>query len=101
MLFSMVLAQSNPRKLNQASHSVARAFALSLLFHALLFATLEIGYQTGFWKATLLFRKQAPKLDAMTRLLEQAKQQREQEMPLVFVEVDPTHAAPEPPKDAK
>ncbi len=98
----MVLAQSDLRRSSLASPYVARAFAFSLVFHLLLFATLELGYQTGFWKATVLFAEQQRRLDVETaRQREEIQQQREEEIPLVFVEVDPNLATPAPPKDAK
>jgi outer membrane biosynthesis protein TonB len=106
MLLPMVLAQLERRRLSLASYPVARAFGLSLLFHALLFVTVEIGHRTGLWNTSFLFPKKEIQLDTqrLQRLLAEAlkkRQQQEQEMPLVFVEVDPNQAVDEAPKDAK
>ena len=85
------------------SSRLAWAFAVSLAFHLLLFG----GYYTGdklipwqnlHWPAWLrpvqslveaLKKKESPKLALQPR-----------EAPLVFVEVSPAQATPEPPKDA-
>jgi outer membrane biosynthesis protein TonB len=96
----MAHEQLDLRPLRLANFSVARAFALSLLLHALLFLTLETGFKFGLWKATLLFPKSAAKTEAeMARLL--AARQQQEEPPLVFVEVDPSLATAEAPKEAK
>jgi outer membrane biosynthesis protein TonB len=100
----MVGEQLESERLSLASYSVARAFALSLLFHLLLFLTIELGYQRGLWKTTVLFSKQQAKLDAeAARLRAQAKKWEEliQEIPLMFVDVDPSQASEEAPKEAK
>lgn len=94
----MAFAQLNPRSLSLASFPVARAFALSLLIHALLVVTVELGYTAGLWNATLFKPRQ--ELDAETIRALQSRPL-EEEMPLVFVDVDPSQEAAEPPKDAK
>lgn len=102
MLCGMVVSQLARRRSNLADFSVGRALLLSLLLHGAVVGTLELGYQTGWWKATLLFFRQQEKLDQqMARLQAQARQEQVQEIPLVFIDVDPVQASPEPPKDAK
>jgi outer membrane biosynthesis protein TonB len=106
MLGGMVRARLDSDRLSLASYPVARAFALSLLFHALLFVTLELGFQTGLWNVTFLFPKRQIQIDPrLARLMAEAQkrkqQQQEQEMPLVFLDVDPSQATAEAPKDAK
>lgn len=100
----MVFAQLERRRATLASRSVARAFAYSLLFHALLFLTIETGYRTGLWNARLFLPSQRETLDPrVAQLLEKLRPPRpkEEEMPLVFVDVDPSLAATEAPPDAK
>lgn len=104
MLFPMVLSELDHHRVHLADSSVARALLLSLLLHAVIFGTLELGYQTGFWKTTVLFFNRQRQLDTQAaRRLAQLKeqQQREQEIPLVFIDVDPSQAVPEPPADAR
>ena len=106
MLGGMVRTRLDFKRLSLASYPVARAFALSLLFHALLFVTLEVGFQTGLWNMTFLFPKRQIQIDPrLARLMAEAQkrkqQQQEQEMPLVFLDVDPSQATAEAPKDAK
>ena len=100
----MVLAQLDVRRVTLADYPIARAILLSLLLHALLFATTEIGYQAGLWKATMLFAKEQAQLDkeqARRLLAQRQKEQAAQEPPLLFVEVDPSQESTEPPPDAK
>jgi len=85
-------------RLRFATHPVSRALALSLALHLLLFGTLEL---------TRYLRLQLPEwLKSVLDLSRQASQEKkpavDQEPPtLTFVEVDPTQATPEPPKDTK
>jgi outer membrane biosynthesis protein TonB len=73
------------------SNSIARAFAISIAIHLLAFLVLELGNKTGLWKASLIAKRPAgqPILN----------QQKEQQIVLQFIEVDPKQA--EEPKDAK
>lgn len=97
----MAFAQLAPRPLSLASMSVAKALALSCLIHAVVILAVELGYQTGFWKTTFLFAKREQELDAeRIRMLQQMRAM-EEEMPLIFVQVDPSQSVPEPPRDAK
>ncbi len=97
----MAFAQLAPRPLSLASMSVAKALVLSCLIHAVVILAVELGYQTGFWKTTFLFAKREQDLDAeRIRMLQQMRAM-EEEMPLIFVQVDPSQSVPEPPRDAK
>ena len=92
-------------RLEQAEFSrLAWAFAISLAFHVLVYG----GYHTGqkhhlwqdlHWPAWL----QPPKI--LTELLVKKKENppppQRQEIPLMFVNVNPAQATAEPPKDAK
>lgn len=91
-----------------ASNTVARAFALSLLAHIVLISGMELGRGLGFWRHSLLPNSSRSALEeevARTEKLlqEQIRQALNQvpEAQLVFVEVDPSQAIPEPPKDTK
>src|SRR5947208_6161553 len=84
-------------RLRFATHPVSRALALSLAFHLLLFGTLELGrylkLQWPEWLKTIV---------DLSRQVNVEKKAADQEPPtLTFVEVDPTQATPEPPKDTK
>lgn len=86
---------------------LAWAFCLSLAIHCFVFSSVEIGHRRGWWVShpPSHGRKTASVSRAKT-LAEKAKNQarqpaRAQEPPLLFVEVDPAVATPEPPKEAK
>jgi outer membrane biosynthesis protein TonB len=100
----MFFAQMDFRRSTLITYPVARALAASLLIHLLIFITVEVGYQNRWWKTTILFAKKQALLDTQMarRLAELRKKQQEaQEIPLVFVEVDPSQATADAPKDAK
>lgn len=100
MMSAMVLQQLDYRRPIPATGSVARALLLSVLMHGVIFGALELGYQTGFWNLTLLFSKEQARKDAeLIRALHERQQ--EQEMPLIFVEVDPSQATPDSTQDAQ
>lgn len=97
--------QALGRKL--ASNAIARAFAVSLLFHVIGISGIEMGARLHWWKHSVLPQlgksKAAEEMEkARQKFQEQARQaQQVPEAQLVFVEVDPAQAAPEPPRDAK
>jgi protein TonB len=104
MLSTMVPAPLVRRRSNLASSPIARALLLSLLFHACLFLTIELGHQAGWWKSTLLFQKSPARTDLNVVRRSEDVRRREQpteEMPLMFVTVDPSQAVPDAPTDAK
>ena len=104
-MFSRAQAESFGREL--AANPVARALALSVLFHFVLISGMEVGRKAGFWKHSLLPQKGKSRLEEeVAKAEELLKKQIEQalqvpEAQLVFVEVDPSTAAPEPPKETK
>src|SRR5262245_20125829 len=84
-------------RLRFATHPLSRALALSLALHLLFFGTLELTrylrLQLPDWLKTVL---------DLSRRAEMAQKAADQEPPtLTFVEVDPTQATPEPPKNTK
>ncbi len=86
-----------------AKQPLAAAFCISVIIHLALFGTWRVGKHLGWWdhQATWLLnltKKRAVKVSAKQLA---ALQQRQREIQLTFMEVDPAQAAPEPPKDAK
>lgn len=86
---------------------LAWAFCLSLAIHCFVFSSVEIGHRRGWWvyHPPSHGRKTSSVSRAKT-LAEKAKNQaqrpaRAKEPPLLFVEVDPAVATPEPPKETK
>src|SRR6266481_756912 len=86
-------------RLRFATHPVSRALALSLALHLLLFGTLELSRYLKLhlpdWLKTVLDISRQVSMEKKTAPADQ-------EPPtLTFVEVDPSQAMPEPPKDTK
>ena len=81
------------------------AFTLSLIIHVLLFGFWRVGKHFGWWKhqATWLLKITQKKSRPPAMQLSAAQQAalRERQIPLTFVEVDPSTAVQEAPKDAK
>ena len=77
------------------------AFVFSLLFHALLFVTIEAGFRAGIWNARLFLPGRAKPDEARLAALKERVRPKEEEMPLVFVDVDPSQATAEPPPETK
>ena len=104
-MFSRAQAESFGREL--AANPVARALALSVLFHFVLISGMEVGHRAGFWKHSLLPQRGKSRVEEeVAKAEELLKKQIEEalqvpEAQLVFVEVDPSTAAPEPPKETK
>jgi hypothetical protein len=89
---------------------LTRAFAISLLLHFAGIAGVELGKQMGWWDRSLF--SSLLKHDAVTEMVKTAQQRAElqkkllQQQPppeaeLTFVDVDPSQAVAEPPKDSK
>ena len=89
---------------------LTRAFAISLLLHFAGIAGVELGRQLGWWDRSLF--SALLKHDLLREVVKTAEQRAElqkkflQQQPppeaeLTFVDVDPSQAAPEPPKNAK
>jgi len=87
--------------------ALAQAFALSLAFHIMVFGIVEIGHQAGWWKISSIhaLSKAIPSLKNLAKYQNSPSQnqlkQQSAEPPLLFVDVSPVQAAPEPPKEAK
>jgi len=101
-------AQTFSRKL--VSDPLTRAVAISLLLHFAGIGGVELGHELGWWNRS--FVTALIKSDVVQEMVKTAEQRTEQqrqllqqqpppEAELVFVDVDPSQAAPEPPPDAK
>jgi len=91
-----------------SSNAIGRAFAISVILHFLFVGTLEFGRRMGWWKHSLF-----PKMlqsNVYQELIKSAEERRKQQLlqekqqpetQMVFVDVDPSQASPEPPKESK
>src|SRR2546425_1079282 len=86
-------------RLRFATHSVSRALALSLALHLLLFGTLELSrylkLQLPEWLKSVL------DLSRQVNVEKKAVSADQEQPTLTFVEVNPSQAMPEPPKETK
>jgi hypothetical protein len=82
---------------------LAWAFVLSLALHLLIFGTYQTGQKYHIWQTLHLPAwLHAPKiLQEVFKKKETPPPPRPQDVPLVFVNVSPAQATPEPPKEAK
>jgi hypothetical protein len=105
---SWAKVQSYGREL--VEDSLTRAFLISFMLHFAGIATIELGRHLGWWERSLF--TELVRSDVMTEVIKTAEQRAEiqkrlleqrppPETELTFVEVDPSQAVPEPPKDAK
>src|SRR5688572_31404032 len=88
-----------------ARHPLASAFAISLVLHLFFVGFWKVGKELGWWQhqATWLLNWHKKKMAKPSRLLKfpDVAAARQPEVRLTFVEVDPSVAVQEPPKDAK
>ncbi len=93
-----------------ATGSLTRAFVLSLALHALAFATIESGHRLEFWRLSpLAMLAEWLRPDFKAVALEAARQdhtlppreQPREEVPVIFVDVDPSQASEEEPEQTK
>jgi hypothetical protein len=93
----MDLAPFPSRRPRPATNSVAPALALSLVIHLVSFGVLELSRNLRLpeWLKAVLDRP-AAKLEER-----RSAPPASQEVPLLFVEVDPSQATPEPPKETR
>src|SRR5689334_18717430 len=82
---------------------LARAFAISLAIHLLCFGGYKLGNQFGWWRAVHWPAWLTAVRQALNAPLKKPAQPlfAEREPPLMFVEVNPSLAVTEAPKDAK
>jgi len=95
------MPESSLRAERREASRVVWALLISLALHLGIFGVWHTGQTLGWWRnLTLPAWLQAPQL--LTEILkkDQPKPQLQQEMPLIFVDVSPEQATPEPPKNA-
>ena len=82
---------------------LAAAFAISLVIHLTLFGTWRVGKHLGWWdhQATWLLNLHKKRAVKVLAKQNQAQQRAPREIPLTFVEVDPSVVTAEAPKDTK
>ncbi len=84
------------------SSRLAWAFALSVAFHLIVAGTYQTGKQLGWWERLRMpaWLQSAKMLNEVLKKKEITPPQPPGEPPLVFVDVNPDVATPEPPKNA-
>ncbi len=104
----MVGLDFNEWRRQVAANRIAAALCFSLLFHLAAWGGLQVRKKMGWDRLPIpawlkVFQFTQPITKAMTKPVEIKKTPvpDKPEIPLVFVEVDPTQVAPAPPKDAK
>ncbi|MCI0745784.1 MAG: hypothetical protein L0Y58_10305 [Verrucomicrobia subdivision 3 bacterium] len=85
-----------------ARNPLATSFAISLVIHAAIFSTWRIGKTLGWWNHQATWMLKLRKTSPLNVQAKQAEQQRRQrEIPMTFVEVDPTTSGAQAPEEAK
>ncbi len=93
-----------------ANESLLQAFILSVLMHLVFFGTVEVGYRFDLWRYSplaMLSKWLRPKVDAAAdplkspRAMQPATPREVQEVPVIFVDVDPAQATQDPADDTK
>ena len=107
----MAHAQTWHWRLRAANESLTQAFLLSLLLHAILFGSLELGYRFDLWRYSplaLLGKWLHPKLAQTAAAAANRPQTRKapaarapEEVPVIFVDVDPAQATDEVPDETR
>ncbi len=101
----MSVSRSHESPLFSAENMLLAALAISLLAHLALFGGYELGRRYGWWERDLLpsWLKSTKRtvLEIQKARLQPQPIKQQEEVPLLFVEVDPATATPEPPKSAK
>ena len=84
-----------------AAHPIARAVALSFLLHVVMITGVELGNRLGLWERSLVPNVFKSKIVEEVQEMTARRQQQEQEIPLLFVQVDPAQAVEEAPENAR
>jgi len=97
------MPESSLRLERAEASRLAWAFALSLTLHLLVFGGFELGQKFGWWQRLELpaWMKSAGMLTEILKKKDAQQPQSQEEVPLMFVDVSPAQATPEPPKQAK
>src|SRR5437660_10245639 len=97
------ISESSARSERHSGSRIAWAFVLSMTVHMLVFGGYYAGRELGIWQRLHLpdWLKKANSAKALAELIKKNEAQRQEEMPLIFVDVSSAQATPEPPKTAK
>jgi hypothetical protein len=105
MLKDMSAGRLNEQTLRPGEHLLVWAFIFSLAAHVLFFGGFRYGNRHGWWNHNLMpnWLKTTKQALAEVQKKQAARlaQPQPQEVPLMFVDVDPAAVTPEPPKNAK
>lgn len=90
-------------RLDRERSPLITAFLISILLHLLLAGGLELAFQAGLLSSspTRTLIEQVLSLPQETKPADRARAEMEQQIPLMFVEVDPSRAAETAPRDAQ
>jgi len=107
MLLVMVETEKDThRVVTLKSMPIFRAFCISIALHFIIFAIIELGHGLGWWKHSVLpvwMRESTQRKLALDKAnplkMPQPPKKPEEDVPLIFVEIDPSQATQEPPKD--
>ena len=83
---------------------IARALALSICLHLVVVGGYRLGNKLGIWQAMRVpawLRPPGMLTELFKKKDDRVQPPKPQEIPLVFIDVSPAQATPEPPKDAK
>jgi hypothetical protein len=106
MLVPMVATENEkPVVITLKSRPIFRAFCISVALHFIVFSVIELGHGLGWWKQSLVpawLREAAQRqlLQNKNRVPKPNQDNKpEEEIPMTFIETDPSAPAEEPPKD--
>jgi hypothetical protein len=97
---SLVGTPQSARREQVELSRLAWAFVLSLMLHLMVFGAFQTGKKLGWWQRVhwpTWIQARKP----IQKPLHHPQEPAQQEIPLIFVEVTPQQATPEPPKEAK
>lgn len=104
----MDLARVQHQFANLTSHTVVRAFAISLALHLLVLGIFEIAYRSGWlpsaYAPSVLLARQLQRtqvLPSELQALNQPEPDVKRELPIIFVEVDQAQESPDVPDDTQ
>src|SRR5438132_1355869 len=93
---------SSIRRERAESTRLAWAFGLSVALHLLFFGTFQTGKKFGWWQRLHwpAWLQSAKMMTELIKKKESLAPQKRPELPLLFVDVNPAQATPEPPKNS-
>ncbi|MBI2948882.1 MAG: hypothetical protein HYY23_14675 [Verrucomicrobia bacterium] len=104
MVGPVIAAELNIRWPRLASNPIARALGLSLAFHFIFFFMVELGFRLGLWNSSLfnlITLSQRTSADPRLEAKKRADAEKQEVVPIVFIEVDPAQASQVAPKESQ